>query len=173
MLDAQVTEASLADPSADMPYGHWLRPLWKLAQALSAQREKLLSGRQPGRPGHARAPGAPPAQRAAGPDGGRIHDPGEQPVGRLAAPARRAGHLPFATGGPGAHEHAGAAARGYRRAAIRLEHVTAAPLCRPGQPMAADRCGGARRISPPGGTVQAARRGPLRDHRRAGSGLRR
>ena len=41
MLDAQVTEASLADPAAELPYGHWLRPLWKLAQALSAQRENV------------------------------------------------------------------------------------------------------------------------------------
>ncbi|EGP45786.1 ribonuclease catalytic domain-containing protein [Achromobacter insuavis] len=41
MLDAQVTEESLNDTSTDMPYGHWLRPLWKLAQALSAQRENV------------------------------------------------------------------------------------------------------------------------------------
>ena len=41
MLDAQVTEASLADPAAELPYGYWLRPLWKLAQALSAQRENV------------------------------------------------------------------------------------------------------------------------------------
>ena len=41
MLDAQVTEASLADPAAELPYGYWLRLLWKLAQALSAQRENV------------------------------------------------------------------------------------------------------------------------------------
>ena len=41
MLDTQVTEESLSDPAADLPYGHWLRPLWKLAQALSAQRENV------------------------------------------------------------------------------------------------------------------------------------
>ncbi|QGE93230.1 ribonuclease catalytic domain-containing protein [Bordetella holmesii] len=38
-LDTQVTEAALADPDAALPYGDWLRPLWQLAQALSAQRE--------------------------------------------------------------------------------------------------------------------------------------
>ncbi|AKQ57400.1 RNB domain-containing ribonuclease [Bordetella hinzii] len=38
-LDAEVTEAALADPDAPLPYGHWLRPLWQLAQALSAQRD--------------------------------------------------------------------------------------------------------------------------------------
>ncbi|OZI77469.1 RNB domain-containing ribonuclease [Bordetella genomosp. 12] len=38
-LDTQVTEAALADPDAPLPYGHWLRPLWQLAQSLSAQRE--------------------------------------------------------------------------------------------------------------------------------------
>lgn len=41
MLDAQVTEDSLNDTSTELPYGHWLRPLWKLAQALSAQRENV------------------------------------------------------------------------------------------------------------------------------------
>ena len=71
---------------------------------------QLLPGRQPRRSRHPGAPGAAPAQRAAGPDGGRVHDPGQQPVGRPAEPARRAGHLPLATGRPRAHEHAGAAA---------------------------------------------------------------
>ena len=40
MLDAQVTEASLADPPPNCLMA-WLRPLWKLAQALSAQRENV------------------------------------------------------------------------------------------------------------------------------------
>ncbi len=38
-LDGQVTEAALNDPDAPLPYGHWLRPLWRLASALSAQRD--------------------------------------------------------------------------------------------------------------------------------------
>src|SRR5690606_31092241 len=38
-LDDQVTEAALNDPDAPLPYGHWLRPLWRLASALSAQRD--------------------------------------------------------------------------------------------------------------------------------------
>lgn len=44
LLDAQVTEDRLNDPAAELPYGHWLRPLWTLAQALSAQRE-LVRGK--------------------------------------------------------------------------------------------------------------------------------
>uniref|UniRef100_UPI00191A2F46 ribonuclease catalytic domain-containing protein n=1 Tax=Bordetella pseudohinzii TaxID=1331258 RepID=UPI00191A2F46 len=38
-LDTEVSEAALADPDAPLPYGHWLRPLWQLAQALSARRD--------------------------------------------------------------------------------------------------------------------------------------
>ncbi|HEY0297012.1 MAG TPA: ribonuclease catalytic domain-containing protein [Bordetella sp.] len=41
LLDGQVTEARLADPQSDLPYGHWLRPLWQLALALSAKREEV------------------------------------------------------------------------------------------------------------------------------------
>ena len=41
MLDAQVTEASLDDPASNLPYGHWLRPLWQLAQKLSKKREEV------------------------------------------------------------------------------------------------------------------------------------
>ena len=40
LLDGKVTEASLADPQSDLPYGHWLRPLWQLALALSAKRDE-------------------------------------------------------------------------------------------------------------------------------------
>lgn len=40
-LDAQISEAALADSDAPLPYGHWLRPLWQLAQALGAQREAV------------------------------------------------------------------------------------------------------------------------------------
>jgi len=40
-LDAMVTEAALADPAADLPLGEWLRPLWQLAQALSARRDEI------------------------------------------------------------------------------------------------------------------------------------
>lgn len=39
LLEGQFTEAALNDPDAPLPYGHWIRPLWRLAQALSAQRE--------------------------------------------------------------------------------------------------------------------------------------
>ena len=39
MLDEAVTEAALDDAGTDIPYGHWLRPLWQLAQKLSAQRD--------------------------------------------------------------------------------------------------------------------------------------
>lgn len=40
-LDERITEAALADPQSDLPYGHWLRPLWKLAMALSARRDEV------------------------------------------------------------------------------------------------------------------------------------
>jgi len=40
-LDGIVTQTALDDPDADMPYAHWLRPLWQLTQALAAQREAV------------------------------------------------------------------------------------------------------------------------------------
>lgn len=40
-LDGLVTEAALADPDSPLPYAHWLRPLWRLALALSAKREEI------------------------------------------------------------------------------------------------------------------------------------
>lgn len=40
-LDPLVTEEALDDPAADLPYGHWLRPLWRLAKALGAQRDAV------------------------------------------------------------------------------------------------------------------------------------
>jgi exoribonuclease-2 len=40
-LDGDVTEAALADPQAAVPYAHWLRPLWRVALALSAKREEV------------------------------------------------------------------------------------------------------------------------------------
>ncbi|NYT63452.1 RNB domain-containing ribonuclease [Alcaligenaceae bacterium] len=39
-LDAQVTNEALADPESDLPYAEWLRPLWRFAQHLSAQRDQ-------------------------------------------------------------------------------------------------------------------------------------
>ncbi|HWK71199.1 MAG TPA: RNB domain-containing ribonuclease [Burkholderiaceae bacterium] len=40
-LDEAVTEEALSDPGSALPYGEWLRPLWRLARHLSAQREQL------------------------------------------------------------------------------------------------------------------------------------
>src|SRR3546814_640686 len=40
-LDAVVTEEALDDPDSALPYGEWLRPLWRLAQHLSAQRDQI------------------------------------------------------------------------------------------------------------------------------------
>lgn len=40
-LDGAVTEAALDDETAAMPYAHWLRPLWRLATALSRKREEV------------------------------------------------------------------------------------------------------------------------------------
>ncbi|MYN14079.1 RNB domain-containing ribonuclease [Pusillimonas sp. TS35] len=40
-LDEFVTEAALEDPTAELPYGDWLRPLWRFAKHLLAQREQI------------------------------------------------------------------------------------------------------------------------------------
>jgi len=40
-LDTCVTQAALDDPESSLPYGHWLRPLWRLTQHLSARREQV------------------------------------------------------------------------------------------------------------------------------------
>jgi len=40
-LDAIVTQAALDAADAALPYGHWLRPLWRLTQSLAAQREAV------------------------------------------------------------------------------------------------------------------------------------
>lgn len=41
LLDDSVTEAALDDPASDLPYAPLLRPLWRLAQALSAGRDAV------------------------------------------------------------------------------------------------------------------------------------
>lgn len=41
VIDPLVTEAALDDPQAELPYGHWLRPLWRLAKVLGAQRDVI------------------------------------------------------------------------------------------------------------------------------------
>lgn len=41
MLDDEVTAEALADASAVLPYDEWLRPLWRYAQHLYAQREAV------------------------------------------------------------------------------------------------------------------------------------
>ncbi len=38
-LDEFVTDEALADPGSELPYSHWLRPLWQMAEHLSAQRD--------------------------------------------------------------------------------------------------------------------------------------
>ncbi|CAN1568168.1 Ribonuclease II/R [Burkholderiaceae bacterium] len=38
-LDDFITEESLADPSIELPYNDWIRPLWQLSLALCKQRE--------------------------------------------------------------------------------------------------------------------------------------
>lgn len=40
-LDALITEESLADPSIELPYNDWIRPLWQLSLALCKQRESV------------------------------------------------------------------------------------------------------------------------------------
>ncbi|CAM5783092.1 RNB domain-containing ribonuclease [Castellaniella caeni] len=40
LLSEQISETALADPAAEVPYAHWLRPLWQFAQHLSAARDR-------------------------------------------------------------------------------------------------------------------------------------
>src|SRR5690606_31196006 len=40
-LDDAITEEKINDPQSDLPYAHWLRPLWQLAMRLTAQREAV------------------------------------------------------------------------------------------------------------------------------------
>lgn len=40
-LDHLITEEKINDPAADLPYSHWLRPLWRLAMHLVKQRETI------------------------------------------------------------------------------------------------------------------------------------
>ena len=39
VLEPEITEAALADPTLSLPYDAWIRPLWQLAQQLTKQRE--------------------------------------------------------------------------------------------------------------------------------------
>ena len=41
MLSDEITAEALADPTASMPYAEWVRPLWRYAQHLSAQRDEV------------------------------------------------------------------------------------------------------------------------------------
>lgn len=40
-LEAATTEEALDDPTTELPYGEWLRPLWRVAAALSHQRDEI------------------------------------------------------------------------------------------------------------------------------------
>ena len=40
-LDDAITTEALNDPSADVPYAEWVRPLWRYAQHLTAQRDAV------------------------------------------------------------------------------------------------------------------------------------
>jgi len=40
-LEDKITEDALNDPQAPLPHGDWLRPLWRVARALSAQRDEM------------------------------------------------------------------------------------------------------------------------------------
>lgn len=41
LLDADITIEALSDPSAPLPYAEWVRPLWRFALQLNAQREAV------------------------------------------------------------------------------------------------------------------------------------
>ena len=41
LLDAAITIEACPDPEADLPYAEWVRPLWRHAQHLSAQRDAV------------------------------------------------------------------------------------------------------------------------------------
>ena len=83
--------------------------------------------------------------------------------GKLLHDSRRAGHLPLAGPGrrrlgrqdAGAHGDPRGAAPGPGRGPVRVEHLAAAPLYRPGQPVADPGLRRARRDGAAGGAVQA------------------
>jgi len=41
ILDPQISAEALDDPQAQLPYGDWLRPLWRFSRHLSAQRDAV------------------------------------------------------------------------------------------------------------------------------------
>ena len=108
------------------------------------------------------------ARRAARLDRLRGDDPRQQHLGRLARRPRRARHLPQSgepcPGRQGAHGNEGGAARGHRRRAIRMGHVAAAALCRPGQPVADHRLRTPWAHGRARGAVQAEGRRAVLDH---------
>ena len=120
---------------------------------------------------------AAPARLAARPDRRRGDDPGEQHLGRLARGLRRAGDLsqPGEPGArrQGAHGHAARAARRHGRGPVRLGDLAAAPLRRPGEPVAAHRLRPPRQDRRAGGAVSRQGRQPVRHRLRLRRRLRR
>jgi exoribonuclease-2 len=177
-LDELVNEETLESGAGEYPHKAELGLLWKWALKLEAGRMvKREAFGQPrrfqflcrGRRGLDRAP---QAWRAAGQDRGRADDFREQHLGQAAARLGRAGHLPLAgrrqrrrLGGKnaGAHGHARGAAPGPRCRSICMEHLAAAPLHRPGEPVANHRLCRARRDGAPGRSLQTARRDAVLD----------
>ena len=174
LLEDVVTEQALAEGSGDYPFRDELAKLWQFAGYLYDERQKarLASGLRP--EVHNRADYEllyRPARRWRRTRAHRAA-PARSPLDKIVAELmilasstwaaagrpRRAGHLPHAEGlGHASHPHAdlSGAARGPGCGPVRLEHLAAAPLCRPGQPVADHRGGTARRCRQAGGAVQA------------------
>ncbi len=183
-LDEFVTEETLANGSGDYPHKEDIAVLWPLAQALFEKRQEAratyglrrevqrnndfnfyvegehitITPRRRGSPLDLIV--AELAILANSSWGAFLNDHGVPGIYR----SQRG----FGGPGPEAHPHAddARAARRPRRRAIRVEHVAAAPLRRPREPVAVDRVRAARRHGEAGRAVQAEGRRSVR--RRAG-----
>ena len=131
------------------------------ARGLQPARLQLQAARQRGRTYRRRAGSDqhPPPRRAARPDRLRSHDPGQQQLGRLAGGTGRAGPVPQpgqpGAGRQGAHVDTRPAPCRTGRQELRVEHLAAAPLHRPGEPVADHRGGAPWPYRRAGGALQA------------------
>src|SRR5690606_33906696 len=162
VLEPLVSEQALDDPQAELPYGHWLRPLWRLAKALSAQRDAVRGKTE----SNNRVEYAFQLEGASDDPDSLVHIVPRRrnaPLYRLIAEYMILANHP--TGGPRAHVYPGPAARGHRRAAVHLVDISPAPLRRPGQPGPDSGRRPTWRLGPSCGPVQTQGGRSVRHHR--------
>ena len=185
-LDALVNEETLASGEGEYPHKAELLKLWqwalKLEEGRMAKREAFgLKPEQNNRVDYnfyvvddVVSVVKQKARRAARQDRRRADDLCQQHLGQIDARLRRAGDLPLADDGrprlgrqaDGAHGDPRRAPPGPGSRPVRVEHLAAAPLHGPGQPVADPGLRQQWRHGAPGRALQAARRGPVRDRLR-------